>query len=64
MQRPPYVRDQPLVQGVGSDIQAFGYDESALAERQRAALRAESRARTWRIYRQELVLNGDSEPFG
>jgi hypothetical protein len=43
---------------------AFGYDEGALAERQRAALRAESRARTWRIYGQELFLNGDSEPFG
>jgi len=62
--RPPYIREQPLVQGVGSDIQAFGYDESAVAERERAAVRAESRARMWRVYRQELFLNGDSEPFG
>jgi hypothetical protein len=53
-----------LVHGVGSDIQAFGYDESAVAEPERAALRAESRARMWRVYRQELFLNGDSEPFG
>ena len=63
-ERPPYIRKQPLVHGVGSDIQAFGYDESAVAEPERAALRAQSRARMWRVYRQELFLNGDSEPFG
>src|ERR1035437_3040937 len=63
-ERPPYIREQPLVHGEGSDIQAFGYDESAVAEPERAALRAESRARMWRVYRQELFLNGDSEPFG
>jgi hypothetical protein len=63
-ERPPFIREQKLIQGVGSDIQAFGYDESAVAESERAALRAESRARMWRIYRQELFLNGDSEPFG
>jgi len=63
-ERPPYIREQRLVHGVGSDMQAFGYDESAVAEPERAALRAESRARMWRVYRQELFLNGDSEPFG
>lgn len=63
-ERPSYIREQPLVRGVGSDIQAFGYDESAVAHRERAAVRAESRARMWRFYRQELFLNGDSEPFG
>jgi hypothetical protein len=63
-ERPPQIREQPLVQGVGSDVQAFGYDESAVSEPERAALRAESRARMWRVYRQELFLNGDSEPFG
>ena len=62
-ERPPYIREQALVRGVGSDIQAFGYDESAVAERERAAFRV-SRARTWIVYRQELFLNGDSEPFG
>src|ERR1039457_5912404 len=30
-ERPSYIREQPLVHGVGSDIQAFGYDESAVA---------------------------------
>jgi hypothetical protein len=63
-ERPPYTREQPLVGGVGSDVQAFGYDESVLAEPERAAVRAESRARMWRVYRQELFLNGDSKPFG
>ena len=63
-ERPPYIREQPLVQGVGSDVQAFGYDESAVPEPDRAALRVESRARMWRVYRQELFLKGDSEPFG
>jgi hypothetical protein len=59
-ERPPYIREQPLVQGVGSDIQAFGFDESAVPEAELAALRA----RMWRAYRQELFLKGDSEPFG
>ena len=63
-QRPPYIRTQPLVRGVGTDIQAFGYDESAVEEPKRAEVRAESRASMWRVYRQELFLNGDSEPFG
>jgi hypothetical protein len=63
-ERPPYMREQSLVQGVGSDIQAFGYDEGAVAEPERAALRAESRARMWRVYWQELFLKEDSEPFG
>jgi hypothetical protein len=63
-ERPPYIREQPLVQGVGSDVQAFGYDESTVAEPERVAVRAESRARMWRVYRQELFLNRESEPFG
>ena len=62
-QRPPFIREQPLVLGVGRDIQAFGYDESAAAEPEHSQV-AESGARIWRVYRQELFLNGDSEPFG
>jgi hypothetical protein len=61
--RPPYVREQRLANGVGSDIQAFGYDESNVAESEREALRAESLARMWRVFRQELFLNGDEKPF-
>jgi hypothetical protein len=60
--RPAFTREQPLVRGMGSDIQAFGYDESDVAEPQRAAVRAE-RAKLWRVYRQELFVNRDKEPF-
>ncbi len=60
--RAPYLLEQPLVRGVGTDIQAFGYDESEVAEQSRAALRSEWRG-LWRVYRQELFVNGDSEPF-
>ena len=60
--RDSYVREQPLLQGVGTDIQAFGYDESGVAQPECEALRSQWRG-LWRIYRQELFLNGDSEPF-
>jgi hypothetical protein len=63
-QRPPLIREQPLVWGVGSDIQAFGVDASAPEEREHAGRLVESSARLWRVYRQELFLNGDSERFG
>jgi hypothetical protein len=62
-ERPTFIREQSLVHGIGSDIQAFGYDEGAVAEREQAARRAEW-LRMWRVYRQELFLNGDAEPFG
>ena len=60
--RSPYQREQPLRRGVGTDIQAFGYDESEVAAPVRDAMRAEWRG-LWRVYRQELFLNGASEPF-
>jgi hypothetical protein len=62
--RPPYEREVPLDKGEGSDIQAFGYDESPVPESQRAAVRAESRSRMWVLYQQKLFLNGAREPFG
>ena len=60
--REPYLREQPLVRGVGSDIQVFGYDESEVEEQARTALRSDWR-RLWRVYRQKLFVNGDREPF-
>jgi hypothetical protein len=63
-ERPPYVQEQRLANGVGSDIQAFGYDEGKVPEPKRKAVRAESLATMWRLYRQELFLNGDKEAFG
>src|SRR5262249_46541328 len=62
-ERPLYTREQPLIRGLATDIQAFGYDESGVSEPARAAVRAESLQRMWRVYRQELFLNSDSEPF-
>ena len=35
--RPPYLREVPLVKGQGTDIQAFGYDESSVPEAEREA---------------------------
>jgi hypothetical protein len=50
------------VKGVGSDIQAFGYDEALVAENERADLRKKS-AEVWRICRQELYLASDATPI-
>jgi hypothetical protein len=60
--RAPFKLEQPLAQGVGTDIQVFGYDESEVDEPKREALRSEWRG-YWRDYRQELFVNRDSEPF-
>jgi len=60
--RPPFTMSIKLAGGIGTDLQAFGYDESPLAEVQRAAER-EAAKRTWRRYRQELYLDKDRQPF-
>ena len=48
--------------GVGSDIQAFGYDENEVAEAARPGLRSEWKG-LWRIYRQELFFIRKRRPF-
>jgi hypothetical protein len=60
--RAAYRREQRLARGVGSDIQAFGYDESQVAQPARAATRTGWRG-LWRVYHQELFVNSESEPF-
>jgi hypothetical protein len=60
--RPPFTMSIKLAGGVGTDLQAFGYDESPLPEVQRAAER-EAAKKTWRRYRQELYLDKDRQPF-
>jgi hypothetical protein len=60
--RPPFTMSVRLVNGNGSDVQVFGYDESPLPERQRAAEREAAKA-SWRRYRQELYMDNDREPF-
>ena len=61
-EQPPSTMSVKLVHGLGSDTQAFGYDESSLPPTQRAAEREVARA-AWRRYRQDLYLNNDTQPF-
>jgi len=61
--RSPFDKTQVLVNGTISDLQAFGYDESDIAEGEREAERQKSKKRLWRLCRQELYLNGETVPF-
>ena len=60
--RPPLDMAITLRGGVGSDIQAFGYDESRLPASARQAER-EAAKTAWRKYRQKLYLDEAREPF-
>jgi len=51
-----------LINGVGSDLQAFGYDERPAPVSERPAQRAAAKT-AWRRYRQELYLDKDQQPF-
>jgi hypothetical protein len=61
--RPPLDKTQVLTNGAISDLQAFGYDESDIAEGEREAERQKSKERLWRLCHQELYLNGQTVPF-
>ena len=61
--RPPLDKTQVISKGTITDLQAFGYDESEIAEAEREAEREKSRGRLWRLCRQELYLNGETVPF-
>jgi hypothetical protein len=61
-ERPPYAMSITLINGIGSDLQVFGYDESPWPASRRAAER-EAAKTAWRRYRQELYLDGDRQPF-
>lgn len=60
--RKQFVQTVPLVNGVASDVQIFGYDEKAIPKKDRLLQRDRSKE-SWRRFRQELFLDGDSEPF-
>lgn len=60
--RPPFGMKIKLTDGIGSDLQAFGYDENPLPAAGRAAEREVAKA-FWRRYRQELYLDKDRQPF-
>ena len=61
-ERPPYAMTITLLNGSGSDLQVFGYDESSLPTSRREAERETAKA-AWRRYRQELYLDDDPKPF-
>jgi hypothetical protein len=54
---------QKLIDGIGSDIQAFGYDENPLKHAVRAQTRRQAQALWWRLCRQELYMDEETKPF-
>ncbi|MGH9632606.1 MAG: M48 family metalloprotease [Bryobacteraceae bacterium] len=57
-----FERTAPMVKGIISDIQAFGYDEDNIPKADRPQQR-EAADKIWRVYRQELYANDDKTPF-
>ena len=62
-ERSPFSMTKLLTGGIGSDIQVFGYDEALLRQDDHARSRKPALPRWWRLYRQELYLDQDTEPF-
>jgi hypothetical protein len=62
-ERAPFSMTQKLIGGIGSDIQAFGYEEASLKQADRIRIRGQARAAWWRVYRQELFVDDGTEPF-
>jgi hypothetical protein len=62
LERAPFVMTLPLIEGRGSDIQAFGYDETPLKGPDHARDREQAKA-SWRLYRQELYIDEEKNPF-
>jgi hypothetical protein len=60
--RPSFSKTQDLVNGVGSDIQVFGYDEAGMKKSDRIRTRHQAK-QTWRLYRQELYVDSEATPF-
>ncbi|MBY0506557.1 MAG: hypothetical protein K2X03_21740 [Bryobacteraceae bacterium] len=60
---PVFEVTQKVVNGQVGDIQVMGYDEDGIPEGERAQMRTKSLTRMWRRARQELYLNGATEPF-
>jgi hypothetical protein len=61
-ERPPFAISIKLIEGIGSDLQAFGYDESPVPAAERPAGREAAKAVS-RHYRQELYMDKDRKPF-
>ena len=61
-ERPPFSKTIELENGVGSDVQVFGYDESEMKESERSLMR-QSGSTMWRPFRQELYIDEERNPF-
>ncbi len=61
--RPSFSTTQDLVNGAGSDIQVFGYDEAGIKKSDRIRTRGQAKQMLWRLYRQELYMDRDAKPF-
>jgi hypothetical protein len=61
--RPRLERRQVLLNGVLTDVQAFGYDESNIPESEREGVRKQAKLRLWRVCRQELYFDREILPF-
>ena len=62
-ERAPFSMTQKLIRGIGSDIQAFGYDETSLKQPDRIRIRRQAEAAWWRLCRQELYIDEEAKPF-
>jgi len=62
-QRAPFSMTEKLAQGIGSDLQVFGYDEGPLKRADRIPTRREAQAMWWRLCRQELYVDEEMKPF-
>jgi hypothetical protein len=61
-ERAPLSMTQKLFEGIGSDIQAFGYDEASLKQADRIRIRRQAQV-WWRLCRQELYVDEEATPF-
>jgi hypothetical protein len=61
-ERPPFAISIKLIDGIGSDLQAFGYDESLVPAAERPGGREAAKAAS-RHYSQELYMDKDRKPF-
>lgn len=61
--RAPFSRVQKLVNGVASNLQVFGYDESGVKEPDRLLTRLRTTRTSWVSYHQGLFVDGDLKAF-
>jgi hypothetical protein len=62
-QRASFSMTQRLVEGIGSDLQVFGYDEGPLKKADRIGTRRQALIMWWRLCRQELYVDNETKPF-